>query len=230
MPSLLKTLLALMLAIGFLALDARAQDPAADPAAAPVAAAPRPTLAFLGLDADSDPLAAKTISGSIRRELELDSALQSFPESRIEPAFGKGLLPKPAAGPADVYPLSRVVGARYYAFGRLERISVTSKRTWWMPWSIKVQWEQGVTLRVIDSASGEPIFDGRVDAAVPEKAFLTGPEKEWGRMAPLEREKRLRIMAAAVSGLSAKAVAKAVKDKAAPVDASANDAAAAPPG
>lgn len=229
MQSVLKTLLALALAIGSLALDARAQGaPAAAPAAR-VPAGPKPTVAFLGLDDEADPMVAKAITDAIRRRLDADSALLSAPDERIALVFGKGLLRKPEAGPADVLNLARVVGARYYAFGKLERIGVTSKRVIWMPWSVKVQWDQAVSLRVIDSAQGEVVFDGRVDAAVPEKALFTGPEENWNRMAPLDREKRMRIMATAVSEVSAKAISKAVQDRSPPAAPTA-DPAAAPPG
>lgn len=226
MQTVLKTLLALAIAIGTLALDAGAQT---DPASAPVAADPKPTVAFLGLDDEADPMVAKAITDAIRRQLDADSALLSTPDERIALVFGKGLLRKPEAGPADVVNLARVVGARFYAFGKLERISVTSKRVLWMPWSVKVQWDQAVRLRVIDSAQGAVVFDSRVDAAVPEKALFMGPEENWSRMAPLEREKRMRIMAAAVSEVSAKAISKAVQERSAPVAPTA-DPSAPPPG
>lgn len=217
MPFLLKTLLALALALGFLALDARAQ---ADPAAAPAASAPvstesiaRPTVAFLGLDDAADPTAGKAIGEAIRRELAADTSVRSIPEERIELAFGKGILRNSQAGPSDAANLARVVGARYYGFGRLERISVGSKRVWWKPWSVKVQWDQAMRLRVIDSAKGEVVFNDRVSAVVTEKAFFTGPEENWSRMSPLDREKHLRVMAGAVSEVSARAISKAVKDR-----------------
>ena len=221
MNSVPNTLLSLVLAFASLAI---AQT---DPAAAP-AAGPKPTVAFLGLDDEADPMVAKAITDAIRRQLDADPALLSTPDERIALAFGKGLLRKPEAGPADVVNLARVVGARYYAFGKLERIGVTSKRTWWMPWSVKVQWEQAVRLRVIDSAQGEVVFDDRVDAAVPEKAWFIGPEEDWNRTPPLEREKRMRIMAAAVAEICAKAASKAVLEKSAPAAAPVADAPATP--
>jgi hypothetical protein len=59
------------------------------------------------------------------------------------------------------------------------------------------------------------VYDGLVKAEAPENAFLTAPDAEFGPMDPLLRESHLRKMSVLVSVESAKAVAKALKEKAA---------------
>ena len=51
-------------------------------------------------------------------------------------------------------------------------------------------------LHLVDGKKGEVVFDGMVDATIPETALL-GPEEDWGKIPPLEREARLRVMASA---------------------------------
>ncbi len=211
MQTLLKTLLALSLGLGFLALDARAQDPAAAAAAAP---AKKPTVAFLGLTEGSDPQVCDAITKRIRRELGADSALTSVSSEQVEMLYAKGVLRAPDARPEDPGAVSKALKAEYFAYGTLERIAVTSKRTWWKPWSTKVAWKQGMRLHVIDGTKGVVAFDGLVDAIMPETNWLD-PEEDWGMIPPLEREGRLRAMAEAISVESAKSLAKTVKDKAA---------------
>jgi hypothetical protein len=218
--SILKSLLAVLLGLGFLALDARAQG-------APAEAPKKPAIAFLGLTEASDPQIGEDIGKRIRREIGADPELISVPGEKVAMLFAKGILRAPDARPDDPEALRREVGEPYFAYGSLERVSVTAKRTWWKPWSLKNTWTQGMRLHVVDGAKGEVVYDGLVAVAVPEQGFLFAPEGDWGRIPPLERDKRLRIMAEAVSVQTAKALAKAVKDRqAAPA---AGDAAA-PPG
>ena len=220
MQTLLKTILAVILAIGFLALDARAQAAPGDPAAAAATAsatpAKKPTVAFLGLTDDSDPQVSEAISKRIRRELGADTALISISGEQVAMLYAKGVLKSPDARPDDPAALAKALGARYFAYGTLEKIGVTSKRTWWKPWSTKAVWKQGMRLHVIDGAKGDIAFDGLVDANIPETLWLD-PEGNLNQLPPLEHDARLRSMAEAVSVESAKALAKAVKEKAAPV-------------
>ncbi|MDB5051737.1 MAG: hypothetical protein JWO30_4808 [Fibrobacteres bacterium] len=194
----MKTLLAISLGLGFLALDSHA----------------KPSIAFLGLGRESDPQFSEAISKRIQWELSADTALYTYSNDEVALLFAKGILREPEAGPNDMPNLSKGLGAQYYAFGKLEPIAVASKRIMWMPWSIKVKWTQGLRLRVLES-NGTVVFDGLVTAEVPEKALFTAPDGKLGSMAPLERETYLRTMSAAVSVESARTVAKVLKEKAA---------------
>lgn len=200
MQTLLKTLLAIGLGLGFMALDVHA----------------KPSLAFLGLGSDSDPRVSQSIAQGIQWELAGDTALFAYPGNEIALLFAKGVLRDPEAGPLDMPRLSKALGAQYYAFGTLEPIAMQSKRILWMPWSIRVKWTQGMRLRVVDGATGSVIYDGLVTAEVPEKASFSAPESRLGNLSPLDRESRLRIMAAAVSAESARTLSKVVREKAAP--------------
>jgi hypothetical protein len=204
---LLKSLLSILLALGFLALDARAQ------AEAP---SPKTAVAFLGMAEGSDPQVSDAIAKRIRIELGNDSGLLSVPEEDLARLYAKGILRAPDIRPEDPGALRREIGEAFLAYGRLERISVTTKRTWWKPWAVKNTWTQGMRLHVVDGLKGEVVFDAVVAAAVPEAEFLFSPEEDWGRVPPLEREKRMRIMAEAISVEAAKALAKAVKERANP--------------
>ena len=221
MASLLKSLLAVLLGLGFLALEARAQSAAAAPK--------KPVIAFLGLTGNSDPQVGDAIARRIRDELDMDSELVSVPGEEVDKLFAKGILRGPDARPADPEALRREVGEAYFAYGVLERITVASKRKWWKPWAVKSEWTQGMRLRVTEGAQGKVIFDGVVAAAAkPESGFLFNPEGDWGKLPPLERDKRMRMMAEAVSVESAKALAKAVKDRTAPPSADSSNAPATP--
>jgi hypothetical protein len=199
MNSIAKTLLAIILGLGFMVFDAHS----------------KPTVAFLGLTRDSDPQFSEAISKRIQHELGADSALFAFPYEDVSLLFAKGVLSEPEAGPLDMPKLSKGMGAQYYAFGKLEPITMSSKRHRWMPWSIKVTWSQGMRLRVLDGRNGEVVFDGVVTAEVPEKAVFIAPDGDLGRMSPLDRETYQRTMGMAVSVESAKALAKVLKEKAA---------------
>jgi hypothetical protein len=220
--SILKSVLAVLLGLGFLVLQSRAA-----PAAAP-AAGKKAAIAFLGLTDASDPQVGADIAKRIRGTLGADSALVSIPGEQVDKLFAKGILRAPDARPEDPEALRREVGDAYLAYGGLERIAVTSKRTWWKPWAVKNAWIQGMRLHIVDGAQGIVVMDSLVSAAVPETGFLFAPEEDWGKLPPLERERRMRIMAEAVSVEAAKALAKAVKARA-PAPASPGNAAV-PPG
>jgi hypothetical protein len=199
MGSIMKTLLALALGSGLLVLDLHA----------------RPTIAFLGLSRDSDPRVSGDIARRIQWELGADTGLAAFSAEEVAALFAKGVLSGPEAAPADMPKLAKGLGAQYYAFGKLEAAAVTSKRIIWKPWSLKVKWTQGLRLRVLDGSNGQVVFDALVTCEVPEKALFSAPHADLGRLSPLERESRLRIMSTAVSLESAKALAKVIKEKAA---------------
>jgi hypothetical protein len=197
MDSIMKTL-ALALGLGFLILDLHA----------------KPTIAFLGLTGDSDPRISGDIARRIQWDLAADTGLSTFSAEEMNVLYAKGLLKGPEVTPADMPKLAKGLGAQYYAFGKLENAAVTSKRILWKPWSLKVKWTQGLRLRMLDGSNGHVAFDGLVTCEVPEKAVLWAPNADLGKLSPLERESRLRIMSAAVSVEAAKALAKALKEKA----------------
>lgn len=207
MKYLLKSLLFILLALGFLALDARAQAEAVPK---------KPAVAFLGLAEGSDPQVCEAIAKRIRIEIGNDSGLVSVDGEDIGRLYAKGILRSPETRPADPAALRREIGDAYLAYGKLERISVASERKWWKPWAVKNTWTQGIRLHVVVGEKSDLVLDALVAAAVPEAAFLFPPEEDWGKVAPLEREKRMRIMVEAVSVEAAKALAKAVKDRANP--------------
>lgn len=201
MRGLFKTLLALALGLGFMVLDLHA----------------KPTVAFLGVSRDSDPLLNGEVTKRIQWELAADTGVTSLSAEEISVVFAKGLLREPEAVPADLPKLSKELGARYYAFGRLESVAVKSKRVIWMPWSLKLKWSQGLRLRILDGSDGSLVFDGLVTAEVPEKGFMTPPEADMGKLSPMDREARTRKMAMAVAVESAKTIAKVLAEKSAPV-------------
>jgi hypothetical protein len=202
MRSLCKTLLALALGLGFMALDLHA----------------KPTVAFLGISRDSDPLLSGDVTKRIQWELGTDSGVTSLSAEEISVVFAKGLLHEPEAVAADMPKLAKGLGAQYYAFGRLEPVAVKSKRVIWMPWSLKLKWSQGLRLRILDGSNGDLVFDGLVTAEVPEKGFLVPPEADMHKLSPMDREVRTRKMAMAVAVESAKTVAKVLTEKSAPAD------------
>ena len=197
MISIMKTLLALALGLGFLALDLHA----------------KPTVAFLGLTRDSDPRISGDIARRIQWDLAADTGLTAFSAEEMDALYAKGLLKDPEVTAADLPKLAKGLGARFYAFGKLENVAVTSKRILWKPWSLKVKWTQGLRLRVFDGTNGQIVFDGLVTCEVPEKAVFSAPDADLNKLSPLERDSRLRIMAAAVSVESAKALSKALIEK-----------------
>ncbi len=214
MQTVLKTLLACALALGFLIIDAHS----------------KPSIAFLGLSRESDPNISETLARRIQFELSADTGLFVFSKEEVAMLFAKGILNEPEAGPLDMPRLSKGLGAQYYAFGKLQAITNSGKRTWWKPWTVNVKWSQGLRLRVLDASTGMAAFDGVVSGEYAEKDFLTGPEP-WEKMEPLARDHYLQILVANLSVESAKAVAKAVKEKSNPAPAAAapEGAAAAPP-
>lgn len=211
--SLVKSMLAILLGLGFLFLTARAQTQAPSRPSGVTPRSGKPAIAFLGLTDASDPQIAGAMAQRIRGEIGNDSMLVSVPAEEVDKLFAQGILRDPDARPADPEALRREIGEAYLAYGSLERMSVATKRTWWKPWSLKSTWTQGMRLHA-DGPKGTAVFDGVVDAAVTEPGFLFAPEEDWGKIPPLEREKRLRIMAEAVSVEAAKTLAKAVKSQA----------------
>jgi hypothetical protein len=197
MQSVLKTVLAVALGLGFLILDSHA----------------KPSVAFLGLSRDSDPQVSDAIAQRIQWELSADTAVTAFAREDVDMLYAKGALRGPEVAPKDMPGLSKLMGAQYYAYGRLEPIAMEAKRTWWKPWAVNVKWTQGLRLRILNGANGETVFDGLVSGEFADKGFLKGPESRWGRMSPLERETWLRKMALAVSLESAKAISKTLKEK-----------------
>lgn len=194
MQSVLKTLLALALALGFLVLDIPAKT----------------TVAFLGIDPRTDPLFGKVLSASIHRELGADSALASLPPKLVEAFLAKAGMEGVEAGPEDIRLLKRGLDAGYYAYGWLEPLTVVNKRTWWKFWAVRTTWSQGLRLRVLDGATGEVAFDGRVPAEIPEKHFLKGPDPDRSGGDALERDADYRRMLPYLSLETAKALAKVV--------------------
>lgn len=195
----MKTLLALALALGFLALDSRAKTP----------------VAFLGIDPDTDPLFGRALTGLIHQDLAADTALSSLPPKAVDEFMRKAAFESPQAGPADIARLKLGLEAKYYAYGRLEALTVENKRVWWMPWSVRTQWTRTVRLRVLDGATGETVFDGLVPTVVPEKHFMKGPDGDMARKSAVERDRRYRGMLPFLSSETAKALAKVIADKSA---------------
>lgn len=205
MKSILKSLLAILLGLGFLALQSRAQTPAAG--------TKKPAIAFLGLTEGSDPQMRAVITQRIRGELAADTALLEVPGEKVDMLFAKGVLREPDARPENPEAVRREIGNAYLAYASLERLSVATKRTWWKPWSLKNTWTQGMRVEIVDGAKGTVVLDSLVATAVREPGFLFAPEEDWGKLPPLEREKRLRIMAEAVSVEAARTLGNAVKGR-----------------
>lgn len=203
MQTVLKAILGILLALGFLALEAKA------------APSNKPSVAFLGLGADADPLFHEELTRQIQRDLSADTALFSLPESEIAPLFSRGILSVPEAGPAELPRLS-ILGAQFYAFGWLEPLTQQVDRKWTKFWDVKVRWGQGLRLRVVEAASGTPVYDGVVPVEIAEKAFIVTPEKPSHRMSPAERDRCYRRMLPLLSAECAKTVNKVVTERAAP--------------
>lgn len=180
----------------------------------PAEALSRPVLAFLGMGESTDPLIRRELAERIHWELAADTGISTVSREEVALLFAKGLLRGPAAVPADMPGLSREIRAGFYAFGDLQPMTVSSKRVWWKPWSLKVLRAQGLRLRVLEADSGKVVFDGIVTAEFPETALFTAPEADMGRLPPMEREGFLRKAVAALSRESAKALSRAIKGKA----------------
>lgn len=194
MRSLAKTLLALALGLGFLALEVRAKT----------------SVAFLGIDPGTDPLFGRALSALIHQDLAADTGLASLPPRAVEAFMAKAAFRGPVAHPADVGSLRQGLEARYYAYARLEALAVENKRVWWMPWSVRTKWSRALRLRVLDGVTGDVVFDAQVPAEIPEKHFLKGPEADLSRKGALERDARHRRMLPFLSSETAKALSKAV--------------------
>jgi hypothetical protein len=203
--SILKSVLAILLGLGFLALQSRAQ--------APATAAKKSAIAFLGLTEASDPQMRAVITQRIRGELAADTGLSAVPAEKIDKLFARGILREPDARPEDPEALRREIGSASLAYASLERFSVSTKRTWWKPWSLKNTWTQGIRVKIMDGATGNVVLDSLVATAVREPGFLFAPEEDWGKVPPLEREKRMRIMAEAVSVEAARVLGNAAKGR-----------------
>jgi len=203
--SILKSLLAILLGLGFLALQSRAQAPA------PVAK--KPAIAFLGLTEASDPQMRAVITQRIRGELAADTGLSAVPGEKVDKLFAQGILREPDARLEDPEALRREIGNAYLASASLERLTVATKRTWWKPWSLKNTWTQGMRVKIMDGAKGNIVLDSLVATAVREPGFIFAPEDDWGKVPPLEREKRMRIMSEAVSIEAARVLGAAVKGR-----------------
>jgi hypothetical protein len=196
MRSLAKTLLALALGLGFLALEVRAKT----------------SVAFLGIDPDTDPLFGRALSSLIHQELAADTALASLPPKAVADFLVKASIDNPVAHPTDVARLKPGLEARYYAYGRLEALNVENKRVWWMPWSVRTKWSRALRLRVLDGSTGDVVFDAQVPAVIPEQHFISGPDGNHSRISALERDSRYRRMLPFLSSETAKALAKAIME------------------
>jgi hypothetical protein len=200
MQSILKTLLAVCLGLGFLALDAHA----------------KPSVAFLGLSPESDPNYSEAITKRVREELAADTALISCSGESIAMLYAKGLLQGAQADPEELPALAKGLGAQFYASGSSSGSACASKRArWWKPWLLKVKWSQGLRLRIMDAANGKVVYQGLAKVEVPEDAFCIPPDAKFGPMAPLQRDAILRNMSLRVALESSRQVAKVVKEKAA---------------
>lgn len=207
MDSILKTLLALGLGLGFLAMDARAQDPAQGQG--PTAAA-KASVAFLGVDPGTDPLYGRALSALIQRDLASDSALSALPQGAVERYLASGGTAIPDPGPADLGLLRTGLGSDYYAFGWLEPMSVVNSRKWWLPWRVDTEWRRDLRLRVLDGRTGRMIFDGKVEGRIAERRLFSGPDAGLSGKAAVERDGCQRRMLPVLSAETAKALAAAV--------------------
>jgi hypothetical protein len=213
MRSVAKTLLALALAMGFLALDAKAQTKT------------KATVAFLGIDPATDPLFGRALSGLIHQDLAADTGLASLPAKAVDDFLRKASFDRPEAGPGDIARLKLGLEAKYYAFGRLQELVVENKRVWWMPWTVKTKWTRTLRMRVVDGGTGETVFDGVVPAEIPEKHFMKGPKADFSRQGAVERDHKYRRMLPFLSAEAAKALSRIVAEKSAgPASAQAGDA------
>ncbi len=178
----------------------------------------KPSLAFLGFDRESDPLIRDKLASRIQFELAADTGLAAISKSQVAALFTKGILSEPDVSPADLPRLSKELNAQYFAFGQMENLENVSKRIWWKPWRLKVTWSQDIRLRVLEASTGMLVYDGRVIGQLADKALLTGP-KPFQLMSPLEKEGYLNRMLSVLALEASKTLAKAVKEKTAPIGA-----------
>jgi len=202
MQTVLKAILGILLALGCLAMETKA------------ASGSKPSLAFLGLSEDSDPLFHEELTKQIQRDLSADTALLCLPASEIAPLFSRGIITVPEAGPFDV-PRFSSLGAQFYAFGWLEPLTQQIDRKWTKFWDVKVRWGQGMRLRVVEAATGASIYDGVVPVEIAEKGFILAPDKPSSRMSPVERDRCYRRMLPLLSAECAKTLNKVVTERSA---------------
>lgn len=200
MQTVLKTVCAILLALGFLLLDARG-------------AATRPIVAFLGLRADTDPLFHAELTKSIRRDLSADTSVASLPASEIDKLSATGALKGPEISAYDIPKLS-ASGAQYYAFGWMEPVTLEVKRKWTKPWDVNVRWSQSLRLRVL-GPDGSQVYDGLVPAEISEKSLILAPDAPSAKMAPADRDRCERRMLPVLSEGAAKMLAKVITERAA---------------
>ncbi len=197
MQTILKTLLAVLLGLGLLAIDAKAKT----------------SLAFTGISDASDPLYAKTLAAMIQRHLESDSTLATVTTEELAKLVDKQILQKTEVGPADIAKLKLELAARYYAYGWVEALSVSSKRKWLTYWSVKSEWKQSLSFRLVDGITGRVVEDSSVTVTIPQKDLFLEPTADLDRKSPLERDALLRRMLPLLAQETARAVSKAVNDK-----------------
>ncbi len=199
MSPILKTLLACVLGLGFLFLEAKA----------------KPTLAFLGLNPDAQPMIYKKVENQIQKKLAADTALMIFPAEDIAMLFSKGILKSTEINSMDLPNLSKALGAQYFIFGSLEPVNFVTLRAKWKRWALKTTWSQSMQLRILEAASGKVIFDGPVATKVEEKGFINAPDP-WEKLSSLERDHYLQKMSSLLAVESANQIAKVIKEKSAP--------------
>ncbi len=211
MRPILKTLLACALGLGFLFLEAKA----------------KPSIAFLGMNPDAQPMIYKKVENQIQKKLAADSALMIFPAEDIEMLYAKGILKNPEINAMDLPRLSQALGAQYFIFGSLEPVTFVTKRAKWKRWDLKTTWSQGMQLRILETSSGKAIFDGPITTEVEEKGFINAPDP-WEKLSSLERDQYLQKMSSLLAIESANKIAKVIKEKSTPVGVDSSAKAASP--
>ena len=202
MRSILKTILACLLGLGYLVLDAHS----------------KPSLAFLGFTSDSDPRVKDRFASQILFEMKSDTGLFLFSQDEISMLYTKGFIRSADIGNLDLPLLSKTLGAQFYAYGRLETNAITSenKRIWWKPWGVTTKWNEGIRLRLLDATQGKIILDSVVTIVMTEKSFVTAPDA-FNDLSVYDKEKYIREMMTLVSKDAAKILSKAIKEKTQPV-------------
>lgn len=173
------------------------------------------SVAFLGIDPETDPLFGRALTALIHQDLAADTGLASLPPRDVSAFLARAALAKPEAGAAEIGLLKRNLEASYYAFGRLEDLRVSNKRIWWKPWAVATEWTRILHLRVLDGATGETIFDGRIPALIAEKNLFTGPDGRLSEAGALERDRQYRRMLPFLSAEAVKALGKVLGERAA---------------
>ena len=202
MKGILKTILACLLGLGYLALDAHS----------------KPSLAFLGFTSDSDPRIKDSFARQINFELKSDTGLSLFSTDEISMLYTKGFIKNADIGNLDLPLLSKTLGAQFYAYGRLETNVITSenKRIWYKPWDVSTKWNEGLRLRLLDATQGEIILDSVATGVMTQKSFVIAPDAFNG-LSVYEKEKYIQEMMTLVSKEAAKILSKAIKAKTQPV-------------